>query len=808
MPEAITDRRLTGDESSQGKKAKGDTDAFLATAVKRFNRVEAAEGTNRQKAIEDLRFKGGDQWPDQIKAQRSLDKRPCLTINKMKTFVHQITNDQRQNRPSINISPEGESDKEVAKMLKGLIKHIERQSNADVAYDTGFDSAVSGGWGYWRILTDYAGEDTFDQDIRIGRIRNPFRVYLDPDHEEPDGRDVNWAFISDLITRVEFAENWPDANVVEWNEEAIGDEYKLWNTQTHIRIAEYFYKDHKTRTLLAFSNGHVGYEDELAPEYDKMEPINKREVQCEVIKWCKITSHEILEENEWPGCYIPIVKVIGDENDVEGQTTYAGLIRDAKDAQRMYNFWVTSETELIALAPKAPWIMEEGQIENHEGEWRNANTKSLPYLLYKATSVAGKPAPPPQRQQFAGPPAGVVQAKIAAAQDMQATTGIRFDATLQERTYDESGKALRELKRVGDLGNFHYVDNLGRSLRFTGEILVDLIPKVYDTARVLTILREDGSEEAVHIDPSMAKPFAQEQLAAGGLKKLYNPKLGKYSVTVTIGPNYATKRIESAEHLMQFLQVLPNQAPLIADLIAKNQDWPGADELAVRLQTQLPPGLLDKGLDKLPLEARGMVLQLQQALQQAQQQLQQATAMLGDKDKDRQIAQDKIDKDFQAKQDATSATFIANMEKINPQAEFAKIQANLEAKMAEMFGKHLLAQRQQDMDQELSYTQLAGSQALDAAKLDSEHALGSAKVMSGHALGEQKNESAAKLNQQRSAAAGGGARGNGAKSGGLAESTLAGALEKLAQSLAAPRETTLIRGDDGRAKSAISRTLQ
>jgi Phage P22-like portal protein len=606
MPDAITDRGAI-DEPSTSEKKKESTSEFLARAVKRFHRVDTAEGPNRQMAVDDLRFKGGDQWPAQIKAQRTLEKRPCLTINKMKTFVHQITNDQRQNRPSINVSPVGDiADPETAKMLRGLIKHIERQSNADMAYDTGFESAVSNGWGYWRILTEYEDEDSFNQRIQIARIRNPFRVYLDPDSEEPDGSDAQWCFISDLIPRAEFKENWPDADPVEWLEQSIGDENSLWNTQTHIRISEYFYKDTKLRTLLAFDNGHVGYEDELDPSYANIEPKHKREVQCEYIKWCKITAHEILEESEWPGKWIPVVKVIGDESDLEGKVTYAGLVRDAKDAQRMYNFWVSSETELIALAPKAPWIMEEGQIEDHEGEWKSANVKSLPYLLYKGTSIGGKPAPPPQRQQFAGPPAGVVQAKIAAAQDMQATTGIRFDATLQERTYDESGKALRELKRVGDLGNFHYVDNLARSLRHTGVILIDLIPKVIDTARALTILREDGSEEIAHVDPSMPQPFAQQPAPNGGIKKLYNPKLGRYDVTVTIGPNYATKRIESAEHLMQFMQALPNQAPLIADLIAKNQDWPGADELAMRLQSQLPPGLLDKGMDRLPVEARGI----------------------------------------------------------------------------------------------------------------------------------------------------------------------------------------------------------
>ncbi len=246
MAEAVTDRGPADGKQGVGvsflsEDKEFDHDKFLKDVVKKFNRAESAESLNRQRGIDDLKFKAGDQWPEQIRATRTIEKRPCLTINKMKTFCHQITNDQRQNRPAINVSPVGDkSDPETAKMLKGLIRQIERQSNADVAYDTGFDSAVSNGWGYWRILTDYEDDDTFDQVIKISRIRNPFRVYLDPDHEEPDGSDAKWGFISDLILRTEFEDMYPDADAMAWTEGGLGDEYKSWSTSTHIRIAEYF----------------------------------------------------------------------------------------------------------------------------------------------------------------------------------------------------------------------------------------------------------------------------------------------------------------------------------------------------------------------------------------------------------------------------------------------------------------------------------------------------------------------------------------------------------------------------------------
>jgi hypothetical protein len=257
---------------------------------------------------------------------------------------------------------------------------------------------------------------------------------------------------------------------------------------------------------------------------------------------------------------------------------------------------------------------------------------------------------------------------------MQATTGIRFDATLQERNYDESGKALRELKRVGDLGNFHYVDNLSRSLRYTGVQLIDLIPKVYDTPRIVTILREDDSEESVKIDPTLGKAHSQRELPDGKIQRLFNPKLGEYSVAVTIGPSFATKRAEAADSMLNFLKVIPNSAPLVADLIAKNMDWPGADEIYTRLASQLPPHLQNKNIQNFPPEAKGLINSLMQQMQQLKQEHDQAVQMLGDKERDRAIDKEGL----QNERDAIRADL---------EAKLTKIAVDLETKMAAIQAK-------------------------------------------------------------------------------------------------------------------------
>jgi hypothetical protein len=304
---------------------------------------------------------------------------------------------------------------------------------------------------------------------------------------------------------------------------------------------------------------------------------------------------------------------------------------------------------LIALAPKAPWIVEEGQIEGYEQQWNNANVASYSYLPYRGVSLGGTLAPPPQRQTFAGVPQGVVQAAQGAAMDMMATTGIRFDASPNERMMDESGKAIRELRRSGDLGSFHYMDNLARSLKHCGRQLIDLIPKIYDTKRQITILREDDQQEKVVIDPNANKAFQEVQGADGKKMKVFNPSVGKFGVVVDIGPSYATKRIEASESMMEFVRAMPQAGALVADLIAKNQDWPGSEEMATRLAKSLPANLLTPDQKDVPPQIQAAMANMQQELQQAKMQLQQAAMALNDKQKDRDVMMAKINADFEAK---------------------------------------------------------------------------------------------------------------------------------------------------------------
>ena len=684
-----------------------DDDKLLDRIRKRMQLCVKRESGNRKAAAEDRKFKAGDQWPADVAAQRNTDKRPCITINQMPTFVNQVVNEQRQNRPSINFSPDGgKASKEAAKVFRGLNRKIERDCAADIAYDTAFDDAVTSGWGYWRYLTDWESPDSFFQVIVIKRVRNPFTVYLDPYHQEPDGSDARYAFVTEMVPREDFEEEYPDASPVPFMEGGAGENLKDWSGKDAVRVAEYYEIKIKMRTLVRLDNGHVGWKDELnesvtkAIEAKPAKIVEEREAECPTVKYYKVTGVEVLERSDWLGKWIPIVKVVGNEIDIEGDVKVGGLIRNAKDAQRMLNYWETKNTEAVALAPNSPWLVEEGQIEGHERQWKSANTKPMPFLSYKATSVAGRPAPPPQRQPFAGVPAGIQQGMENSKQHMMSTTGIRFDASKQERMNDESGVAVRELRRSSDIGSYHYIDNLLRSLRHGGRIMMDLIPKIYDERRIVTILREDDGEEVVQLDPHA--PQAHAEVPQGADKKpikTVNLQLGKYAVTATTGPSFATRRIEAAESMMNFAKALPQSAQLIADLIAKYQDWDGAEEMATRLAKAVPPQFLTADQKDVPPQVQAMIQNLEANVKQLTAQLQQAMKALGEKGEDRAIAKDKIEKDFMVKllgviQKSEDANAKIDLEKIQTiidvvdKAEGRQVEAERTAAMAKNPDKH------------------------------------------------------------------------------------------------------------------------
>ena len=671
-PIGFPPQRVGMNRPTEPEKKPPDLDryALLLRAQKRFDQAIQAESTNRQKATMCLRFKASDQWEPELAAERAAARRPRLTENRIPTFVNQVVNDQRQNRPAINISPVGDrANLELAQLERGLIRAIEQDSDAELAYDTAFESAVDIGWGYWRYLIEWSGTETFQKRIRIVPIPDTMAVYFDVMSTEPEGTDAKWCFITQMMARDDFKREYPDVNIASWEMGAEGDRYRNWGSAEEVRVAEYFEIENETRTLVQLGNGHVGYEDELSDYVHarskagdaRFQVVDEREVDVPKVMWYKLIANAVIDEEEWVGSSIPVVRTIYERVVLNGRIKYSGIIERMMDPQRMLNYWLSAETEALALAPKAAWQIAEGQDEGYEDEYEQANLVPNPVVHYRPVSLEGHPVPPPIRQQPPQVSAGYAAAKQGAATGMMAVTGIRFDATPQERNYDESGRALRELQRIGDLGTFHAVDNLSRAMRRGGEILLELIPNVYDHAQVVTIIGEDDKQQAVKIDPNAPAKVGEMRTETGAIQKIFNPTIGKFAVTVTIGPSFKTRRIEATDQIMEFIKAVPTAAPLIMDLLAEVMDWPGAEKLAARLAKAVPPQLLAPTDKDMSPQVQALLQGLQQQLQEALAERAKLLQALTDRQADRALIADKTEKDFEAK----LLKIVADIEKAN-----------------------------------------------------------------------------------------------------------------------------------------------
>jgi hypothetical protein len=598
-----------------------------------FERCQDAEKENRECALDDIRFSRlDDQWPETIVKQRSVEQRPCLTINKLPAFIRQVVNDARQNKPSIKVHPvDSGADPKTAEVINGLIRNIEYTSNADVAYDTAIEASVAGGFGYWRVGMDYAYDDTFDMDLSIDRVANQFAVYGDPDSMSADSSDWNVAFIVEPMRKADFEAKYDGKKNSDGGPIATDFESDAWSDagawldDETVMIAEWWRREEVEREIVKCSNGYVYDKEEFEADPDLqaavgagvLQIVGTRTTKSHKVTQAIMSGADVLAVNDWPGKYIPIIPVYGDEIIVEGKRYLRSLIHSAKDAQRMFNYWRTTSTELVALAPRVPWIGRKGTFASDADRWATANTTSHSYLEFDTESPIRQPLD-------VGPAAGALQEALNASDDMKAIIGI-YDASLGARSNETSGKAIMARQREGDVATFHFIDNLSRAIRHTGRILIDLIPKVYTDERVIRVLGEDGSPKSIKVNsgapaPVIGKDGKPEVDDEGNpALALHDLTAGKYDLTVTSGPSFTTRREEAAMQMTEFVRAFPDAAPVIGDILAMNLDWPGADEIAERLKAINPALKQQQGL---PPEVQQMIQEGQQAIQELTQKVQ------------------------------------------------------------------------------------------------------------------------------------------------------------------------------------------
>lgn len=607
------------------KDDKPTTDSeIVAEAKKRFERAKKAYDTSRALAVADTKFAMGDsdngwQWPDDIRNTRKLDKRVCLTVNMTAQHCNQIINNIRQNRPSVKVSPaDNYADKKTAEILGGLIRNIQASSASDDAHDCAAEHGVYGGEGYWRVITEYEDETSFNQVIKIKACPNPQLVYIDPDCRELDKSDAEWGFVFEDITREQCKREHPDIDPASWAEDG---RKNGWAEDETIRRAEYFYCTYEKDTACLLGDGSTVLKSQMVAGQNI---VKERPTQIRKWHWCKlIGGHDApVDKTDWLGDFLPIIAVVGKEINVNGEIVRKGIVRDLKDPARMVNFSYSETVQTLALQNKIPYMAAAESIDGFEQIWGAANIESRAYLPWNAKDDEGNPNPKPERQNPAVMPAAQVQLLQLSTEQMRAASG-QQNANFGIKSEASSGVGIQRLKVQGETATFHFPDNLARALRYEAKVLINLIQKYYDTARVVRILGLDGKEETAQLQPDMNQPYNEQETEEGEIQRIFNPQVGRYDVVIDTGPAYQTQRQEAFDRLSELAAKNPKVMDIAGDLIMRAADFPMAEELAERLAKTLPPELQDKkGQQTLPPEVQQQIDQLTQALDESTQHIQ------------------------------------------------------------------------------------------------------------------------------------------------------------------------------------------
>lgn len=580
-------------------------------AMKRFKRTAEWESTWRSRFIEDIKFADGDsdnqwQWPNDIKRTRDIDKRPCLTLNLIRQHNLQILNDSKKNKLGVTVRPVGNgATKESSDVLKGLIRHIEYQSRAQSAYSTARGFQVKGGLGWFRLVTDYVSPDSMDQEIFIRRIWDPLSVYLDPDIQEEDGSDAKFGFVFDIVPKEEFEEAYPQfADKATLSPLGMGTVTNDMIPEDHVGICEYFRVVKKADRLFSFIDPasrqrKTVRESKLHPSMVKAvasHPLTKiRHVQDKVVEWYLIVAEQVLDETVWPGTYIPLIRVIGEETVVDGQLDRKGHTRTMKDSQRMLNYNASSQVEFVALQGKTPWVGPAAAIEELETYWASANNTNHSFLPFKHVDDEGNPIPSPQRTQPPTASPAYQQGMDTAFNHLMMVSG-QWQNQMGMQGNERTGAAIQKRMDQGDTATYHFQDSFCQSLVNCGRQIIELIPKVYDTARVIKILADDGVDQEVSIDPSARQAYLQQVDRDNKVvKRVFNPTLGLYDVEAAAGPAYGTKREQTVEALTLILTQNPALTSIVGDLLLQAMDFDEAQEAAQRLKRMVPPQALGSG---------------------------------------------------------------------------------------------------------------------------------------------------------------------------------------------------------------------
>lgn len=648
-----------GENASRDPKAddEGATpdETIVNEAQRRFGRCSDWETDTRTTFIEDIKFDAADsdnmyQWDNLTQTARGVgtpDERPCLTTNKVRQHNLQIINDAKQNKPSVKVKPVGNgATYDSALVYSGVCEHIEYISNAQQAYDTATGFQVRGGIGWWRVVTDLPPVSTppqasdYDQEIYIRRVKDPLTIYMDPDIREQDGSDAKFAFVFDDMSREEFNGAYPKyKDRVTKSPLGVTDD---WVGDDKVRVAEYYRVVEEADKLVAYIDPATGQrvierkkkiEKELLKSVIDDPATKLRDIVDKKVEWYMIVGNEIADRSIWPGNTIPLVRIIGEETVIDGKLDRKGHTRAMKDPQKIYNYWNSATVEQVALQTKIPYVATLSSIEGLETYWETANTVNHAVLPYNQFDDMGKEQREPKRMEPPAMAQAYIEGLKIASEQIKEVSG-QYQAELGMEGNEKSGVAIQNRQRQGDNATYHYIDNLAIGIKRTGKILIDLIPKIYDTKRVLKIMMAEGKDNEVTIDPTAQNAYSEQATSKDAIQSIFNPNVGKYDVEAEIGPDNGTQRQEAVKAFMALAQADPDILKIGGDIIVKMLDVPMADVLAERIQRSIPPQILGEAPSQADQKAQQKIQEMGRELMSMQDLLRkQSEALTAEKSK-------------------------------------------------------------------------------------------------------------------------------------------------------------------------------
>jgi hypothetical protein len=597
---------------------KGD-ERILYRARKKWKRAFDFQSNADKFFREDVKFanadaRNNDQWPEKVFTARDGQQKPCLTINKVRTHNRMVINESLKNKASIKLRPTGgEASYEAAKIMQALAQRVEYISKASLSYKKAITHQVEGGIGYATLETGYVDDKSFDQDIYICGVKDPTCVYLDPDIRQSDGSDANWGLVFSKDPKEEFNTKHPKYKDLVGTSTFGMDDF--WVTADHVMTAMFYERTQDKDELITYLNEDgtrfKGHRSEIEPDLYKIVKAQIqsgeldgqfREVVTQDVKWYLIAGDQIIDRGDWIGKYIPIARLPGEETIINGKLDRKGLTRFLISQQLMMNYNASAQIQFGALQGKAPYTGAAAAFEGQEA-WKNSNVEDYAFLPFNHLDDEGEPLPPQALPQRTQPPTGapIYAQGMKDAQDQMMMASGQYQAQMGENENAKSGKAINERQRQGDTATYDFTDNQYDFFRHLGVMIIDLIPKVYDTKRILQVLAEDGTRQQITIDPDAEEAIQELSKDADESKEIvFNPTVGEYDVMSDPGPNYATQRQEAWNAIATILQQSEALTAVIGDLLFKFGDFPGAEEIMERLKKEIKatkPYLFDENAD-------------------------------------------------------------------------------------------------------------------------------------------------------------------------------------------------------------------